>query len=139
MTKTILYLTPSQMYLAQTKSNLPCSGKCLNPGSSIVFLLLFKTLRTMLHLFRLIQLLRLDVLSEQIPPEEIEELAPTIRSVISGSHSKDLIEFFEGFAFGFGHEEENTEEADDCVENGGLVNVLVLNGSAVKKLFGNRG
>ena len=61
----------------------------------------------------LVQPFRVDVFPEDVPLEEIRDLSKSIRSVLACRDAEDVIEFFEGLAFGLGHEEEHQEEAND--------------------------
>ena len=51
--------------------------------------------------FMLVQLHRLDLPPEDISIEEITNLPDAIRSMCTSGDAEDLIQFFEGLAFGF--------------------------------------
>lgn len=61
----------------------------------------------------LVQSFRFDVAPEDIPLEEVGNLAETVCRVDVGRHAEHLIQFFESLALGLRHEQEDQHETDE--------------------------
>lgn len=57
-----------------------------------------------IKILSLVQPFRLEIASKNISSKEIGDLSQTIRSMDACWNAENLIEFFEGFAFGFARE-----------------------------------
>jgi hypothetical protein len=66
----------------------------------------------MLNIVLLVKLFGLNIPSEDISIEEVKELSSAVGCMVSGSHTKHLVQFFKCLAFGFWNEEQDTEETD---------------------------
>ena len=66
----------------------------------------------MLHSILIIQPLRLNILSKEIPSEEIDELSGPVCCVISSTYAEDLVQFLKSLALGFRDKEQNAKESN---------------------------
>lgn len=65
-----------------------------------------------LDILDLVQNLRLDLAPENIPVKEVGDLPGSVRGMLARRNAEDLIQLLERLALGFGHEEQDKEEAD---------------------------
>jgi hypothetical protein len=77
-----------------------------------MLLFLTEAARVMLNIVLLVKLFGLNIPSEDISIEEVKELSSAVGCMVSGSHTKHLVQFFKCLAFGFWNEEQDTEETD---------------------------